>query len=590
MPKGKRNSGPSGGGDTSVLPSERVLVMIAKPEAALRARARGVDSASGADVGDLERALRQGGATMRPLFGDTEERLQARSAAMPAAEPGAAPELHLYYWVEAPDDKLDDLAGRLAKLPAVAGAYVTPTPQPATGLAEAAAPFVAAESINQMAPALAEAPPATQDFTARQGYLDPAPVGIDARYAWTRPGGSGTGVQIIDCEGAWRFTHEDLRTNQGGVIRTQTTDLGWRNHGTAVCGEFGGDRNAFGVTGICPDANSRGCSIFDTGGLPGAIVAAADRLRPGDIILIEVQYGHPTKGYTSVEWWPADFAAIRYAVNRGVIVVEAAGNGGNNLDDPVYNAPLAGFPPDWRNPFNPANPSSGAVVVGAGNPPSGTHGRTQHPQFGEVYVDRARCFFSNYGSRIDCQGWGWEVTTAGYGDLQGGGNEDLWYTDQFSGTSSASPIVVGALGCVQGVLRAAGRIPLSPARARELLRASGSPQQDAPGRPRTQRIGNRPNLRQLIPLALQSREWIGVQFTGTVPANATRRWFTHSWPAHWHVVWTVVPTSPRPGGPQISWSIQVERADDRHVTYWISITNHTPEAVEIEARYAVLGW
>jgi hypothetical protein len=573
-----------------MLPSERVLVVIAKPEVALRARATGVASAVGADVSDLDRVLSEGGASMRPLFGDTEERLQARTAAMAAAEPAETPELHLYYWVEAQDEKLDDLAERLASLPMVAGAYVTPAPQPATGLAEAAAPFAGAELLNDMAPAVVEAPPATQDFTARQGYLDPAPAGIDARYAWTRPGGSGANVQIIDCEGAWRFTHEDLRLNQGGVIRTQTTDLGWRNHGTAVAGEFGGDRNAFGVTGICPDANVRGCSIFDTGGLPGAIVAAADRLRPGDIILIEVQYGHPSKGYTTVEWWPADYAAIRYAVNRGVIVVEAAANGGNNLDDPVYNTPLAGFPSDWRNPFNAANPNSGAVVVGAGNPPSGTHGRTQHPSFGEVYVDRARCFFSNYGSRVDCQGWGWEVTTAGYGDLQGGSNEDLWYTDQFSGTSSASPIIVGTLGCVQGVLRAAGRIPLTPARARELLRISGSPQQDAPGRPRTQRIGNRPNLRQLIPLALETREWVGVQFTGIVPANATQRWFTYNWPAHWHVVWTVVPTSPRPGGPQISWSVQVERATDQYITYWISITNHTPEPVNIEARYAVLGW
>jgi hypothetical protein len=72
------------------------------------------------------------------------------------------------------------------------------------------------------------------------------------------------------------------------------------------------------------------------------------------------------------------------------------------------------------------------------------------------------------------------------------------YTDQFSGTSSASPVVVGALGCVQGVLRSRGRVPLSPAQARELLRATGSQQQDAPGRPRTPRIGNRPDLWQLI--------------------------------------------------------------------------------------------
>lgn len=604
MPARKNHSkqSRSGNGSPDEADSQRLLVMIAKPEAALQAQPTGVSSRSGADTGDLNHLLSESGATMRPLFGETEERAQVRSASVMTDEAEPPLDMQLYYYIEAPDDRLDELAAELAALPSVAGAYVSPRPVPARGTIEAPARYTAGrrtaeepsaallEHLNEVTPSAVEAPPATADLTARQGYLDPAPTGIDARYAWTLPGGRGANVQVIDCEGAWRFTHEDLRDNQGGVIRTQTTDLGWRNHGTAVVGVIGGDVNTFGVTGIVPAAFVRGCSIFDAGGLPGAIVAAADRLGPGDIILIEVQYGHPTKGYTSVEWWPADFAAIRYAVNKGCIVVEAAGNGNNNLDDPIYNSPLAGFPADWRNPFNSSNPDSGAVMVGAGNPPSGTHGRTQEPRFGEVYFDRARCFFSNYGSRVDCQGWGWEVTTTGYGDLQGGSSEDLWYTDLFSGTSSASPVVVGALACVQGVLRGAGRIPLSPARARELLRSTGSPQQDAPGRPRSQRIGNRPNLRQLIPLALQTREWIGVQFTGTVPANATQRWFTFNWPAHWHVLWTVVPTSPRIGGPQISYSVQVERANDRFITYWISVTNHTPEPVNVEGRYAVLGW
>lgn len=580
MPGMQGTSGrPGGGGPPAEFPSKRMLVVIAKPEAALRAGATEVHSAAGEDTSVLNQILSTSGVRMQPLFGASEERVRAK--AMAAATPDAeTPELHLYYTIDAPDEQLDELASNLVTAPNIDGAYVSPAPVPANAMATAVAET---EALNTMAPAVGEAPPATADFTPRQGYLDAAPGGIDARYAWTVPGGRGTGVQVIDCEGAWRFTHEDLLINQGGVIRTQTTDIGWRNHGTAVAGEISGDVNALGVTGICPDAHIRGCSIFDTGGLPGAIVAAADRLGPGDIILIEVQYGHPTKGFTSIEWWPADFAAIRYAVNRGVIVVEAAGNGNNNLDDPVYNTPLAGFPADWRNPFNRSLRDSGAVLVGAGAPPPGTHGRDHGP-------DRSRLGFSNYGSAVDVQGWGREVTTCGYGDLQGGGIEDLWYTDQFSGTSSASPIVVGALGCVQGVLRAAGRIPLRPARARDLLRGSGSPQQDAPGRPRTQRIGNRPNLRQLIPLALQKREWIGVQFTGIVPANASHRWFTFNWPAHWHVAWTVVPTSPKPGAPQISWSVQVERATDRHITYWISITNHTPEPVNIEARYAVLGW
>jgi hypothetical protein len=346
-----------------------------------------------------------------------------------------------------------------------------------------------------------EAPPATADFTPRQGYLDAAPEGIDAPYAWTFGGGRGAGIGIVDIEGAWRFSHEDLIQNQGGVIAgSQSSSLSWRNHGTAVVGEFGGDRNSFGVTGICPDANVRAVSIFGGVGSAEAIRKAANASKPGDIILIELHRPGPRfnfqsrddqRGYIAMEWWPHNYDAIRYAVSRGVIVVEAAGNGAENLDDAIYDTPAPGFPASWKNPFNPANPSSGAVVVGAGAPPPGTHGRDHGP-------DRSRLGFSNYGTRVDCQGWGREVTTTGYGDLQGGRDEDLWYTDRFSGTSSASPIVVGALGCVQGILRSQGGTLLTSEKARSILRSTGSPQQDATGRPKTQRIGNRPNLRELI--------------------------------------------------------------------------------------------
>src|SRR4030095_10915820 len=109
--------------------------------------------------------------------------------------------------------------------------------------------------------------------------------------------------------------------------------------------------------------------------------------------------------------------------------------------------------------------------------------------------DRSRLDFSNWGALIDAQGWGREVTTCGYGDLQGGSNEDLWYTDTFSGTSSASPIVTGVIACLQGMAKARGKPVLTPAQVRNCLRSTGSPQQDAPGRPATQRIGNRPDLR-----------------------------------------------------------------------------------------------
>jgi hypothetical protein len=177
--------------------------------------------------------------------------------------------------------------------------------------------------------------------------------------------------------------------------------------------------------------------------------------------------------------------------NKGVIVVEAAGNGAENLDDPIYSVRPPGFPAAWTNPFNRANRDSGAIIVGAGAPPPGTHGRDHGP-------DRSRLDFSNYGASVDAQGWGREVTTTGYGHLQGGSDENLWYTDRFSGTSSASPIVVGAVACVQANRKAKGQALHTPAQMRNRLRTTGSPQTDAPGRPATQRIGNRPNLKTLL--------------------------------------------------------------------------------------------
>jgi subtilisin family serine protease len=580
--------------------SPRELIVVAKKDARLRSERTTVSSLSGADVSDLDSVIRGAGASIAPLFGDSEDRLlqerNAMTADMTPAESetfGEPPDLSVYYRVDAPDERLDDLAQQIAACDTVEAAYVKPPAYPSETATAAGMAAAAPELINLMRPQDTEAPPVTTDFTARQIYLGAAPAGIDSQYAATLPGGRGFGVGIIDVEGAWRFTHEDLHQNQGGVAGgTPSTDLGWRNHGTAVIGVFGGDRNTFGVTGICPDAHVRGMSIFGGLGTAGALRQSAQLLNKGDIILIELHRPGPRfnftapqgqRGFIAIEWWPDDFDAIRYAVTRGVVVVSAAGNGAENLDDSLYSNPAPGFPATWRNPFNRSLNDSGSILVGAGAPPPGTHGRDHGP-------DRSRLDFSNFGSALDAQGWGREVTTCGYGDLQGGTNEDLWYTDQFSGTSSASPIVVGAIACVQGVLRTRQRPLLSPTRARDLLRRTGSPQTDAPGRPRTQRIGNRPNLRQLISAALPTSEWIGVQFTGAVPANSTRRWFTHGWPEHWHMTWNIVPLTPKAGGPQIDYNVRVERGSDRHITYWIDVTNLTNAEVQIEARYAVLGW
>lgn len=473
------------------------LVVVTRRQAAFRASAGRFLSAAGENVSDVERLLTRHGATMVPIFGPTEERVMARLAALSEAAHAPMEDLSVFYRVDAPAERLEELRERLSESELVEAAFLKPA--------------VELPQLNDMTAAPEEPPPATPDFTARQIYLDPPPSGIDARWAWTQAGGRGRDIRITDIEGAWRFTHEDLTQNQGGVVAgTSIAGVDWRNHGTAVLGEYSGDVNTVGVVGISSDAIASAVSHGGIGSA-GAINQAASRLRAGDIILLEMHRPGPRhnfttradqRGYIAVEWWPDDFAAILNATSRGIIVVEAAGNGAENLDDAIYQTPAPGFPAGWRNSFRRTNRDSGAIVVGAGAPPPGTHGRNHGP-------DRSRLDFSNWGALVDAQGWGREVTTCGYGDLQGGTNEDLWYTDTFSGTSSASPIVTGAIACIQGMAKAKGRPVLTPAQVRNCLRSTGSPQQDAPGRPATQRIGNRPDIRAFATCAFgKAKEFV----------------------------------------------------------------------------------
>ena len=80
----------------------------------------------------------------------------------------------------------------------------------------------------------------------------------------------------------------------------------------------------------------------------------------------------------------------------------------------------------------------------------------------------------------------------------------------------------------------------------------------------------------------------GVQFTGTLSANQTQRWFTFNWPVAWHVVWYMIPTTNQ-AVPEVSWSVAVQRADAAFVTYWITVTNLTATPVTFEGRYAILS-
>ncbi len=300
--------------------------------------------------------------------------------------------------------------------------------------------------------------PDIKDWTDLQDYLFPSPRGVDAMFAWTIPGGRGENVKIADIEWGWEPRHKDYKDNLENIYGTNDSYV---DHGTAVLGEMIGIDNGVGITGIVPKtkaiAVSHGGSNWPS--VAEYILFAATKLEAGDVILLEMHTGDPNEGpeqqgYVPMEYFPINFEAIKEVTSRGIIVVEAAGNGNENLDHPVY-----------ERIFDRTFQDSGAIMVGAGAPPRNNYQRQEH---------LGRLDFSNNGSRVDVMGYGTAVTTTGYGDLYHR-TEDNFYTTDFGGTSSASPIVAGVVASLQSMAEAKGRF-ISPKEMRSLVSTSAQPQ------------------------------------------------------------------------------------------------------------------
>jgi hypothetical protein len=325
------------------------------------------------------------------------------------------------------------------------------------------------------------------DFQSLQGYLKPASeFGIDAEYAWTIPGGTGKNVTITDIEYAtWNLDHEDLSgtricfAQNGSGVPFDFSD----DHGSGVIGVMVSNDNGFGMKGVAHDAsllviNHSNSAQGFAEAIASAIATAMTKLHPGDVILIEAN----TDGQNGVvEQERPVYDAIVKAVAAGLIVLETAGNGGANLD----NATFFG--------------DSGAIFVGGG-----TSAKNMTP---------LAPMNLNYGKRIDVQGWGQNVASLGRGRLNGDHTaacnnladpgdvsnanapdcSDVSYRDNFSGTSSAGPIVASSAALISSIAQERGYLMTSQ-EVRELLKKTGTPQGGAAGR----NIGPLPNLRAAI--------------------------------------------------------------------------------------------
>jgi serine protease len=308
-------------------------------------------------------------------------------------------------------------------------------------------------------------------FETRQSYLQANPLGVNAVAVRGLPGGHGENVKIVDIETGMNANHEDLTTFWIGNLPEDS------DHGTAVMGILGGRQNSFGITGIAPLA-SLGFYGFIEGnqdvvddpymtGILRAITEATLQLEAGDVLVIEQHMLGPDQNkWTTVEYWDPIYEALKVATDKGIHCVAAAGNGASNLDAAAY-----------ERKFDVTFRDSGCVIVGAG--------RSQSLQV---------LGFSNYGSRVDAFGIGENVTTTGYGDLYSRGNGGIHnYTGYFNGTSSATPVVAGAIALVSSIAESQGKV-VSPRQMREALRNTGAPQNGSPSR----RIGNLPDTAAML--------------------------------------------------------------------------------------------
>ncbi len=468
---------------TALVPSYQPLRHVAKPASIAISpdakpgtivvkfkRATPVDSKSSRIGGSGAAAAVQIGhdhglSDWAPVIDDDVQTIRARRMAEEDRVKINLPDLSLYFETPANDPVVaEDVIRQLNALDEVEIAYFAPQPEIASRT-----DFVT-----------------TPDWESSEDYIETAPGGVGARAAWTLPGGNGLGIQITDIEYGWQLTHEDLSKGATAVgIGGNSTDPDLRPHGTAVMGEMVADSNTYGVTGISYAANFGHSSAAL--GTAQAIYSATNVSGPGDLILIELHSPGPhynfaerldQQGYVAMEYWQDNFDAILNAYAEGVIVCEAAGNGAENFDSPIYDSL---FTREYRN--------SHAIICGAGYPP--------------VYgsLDRSKLGFSNYGSRVDLQGYGVSVYSTGYGDLYAGMSEDELYTNSFSGTSSASPIVTASVAALSGVFKQWLGTTLNADSARTLLVSTGSPQMPPS---LTLAIGPRPNIAAAIGAAFES--------------------------------------------------------------------------------------
>jgi serine protease len=213
------------------------------------------------------------------------------------------------------------------------------------------------------------------------------------------------------------------------------------NNGKGVAGlAYGAQVQPVRVLGHCGGATSDIADgiIWASG---GHVDGVPDNQTPAEVLNLSLG------GYGSCEDDPATQEAIDGAIARGVTVVIAAGNDGDNAQ---YYSPAS---------------CKGVVTVGA------------------TGIDGAKSWFSNYGPTVAIAAPGGNATSGTDSDEHwiwstGNAGTTVPTTDVlmgFIGTSQATPHVAATVALMQSAAVAAGKPALTPAQVKQILRSTARP-------------------------------------------------------------------------------------------------------------------